>query len=190
MSIITTTDILIALLVPLLVSFVLFRFLNTTAKVKGKIIATGIFKGIQFDLGGAFAAYILMAGGLLYYYSYQVKAGNGKIWFVTGNVKLKGAEGNGSLNPSNIEIKIIPANANKVLENGRFDIILVGDKDNFPSIAFRHPGFRDEPIDFFPRPGRPQSNNYEIDILDDRNKILINKSVELVPENISAANED
>jgi hypothetical protein len=183
MSIISTTNLLIALLVPLVVSFVLFKFLHSSAAVNGKIVQAGIFKGIQFDLGGAFAAYVIMAAGLLYFYSYQVKLGNAKIWFVKGNVKLGGSDKNTSLNPSNIEIKVIPTTSNKVLENGRFDIIVVGDRENFPSLAFRHPGFHDQPIEIFPRPGVDQNQqDYDIEIQEDTKKILINKCIELKPD--------
>jgi hypothetical protein len=174
---ITTTNLLIALLVPLLVSFVSFKVLHSRAKIKGKTISSGIFQGIQFDLGGAFAAYVIVAGGILYFFSWQIRRSDEQVWLVKGSLKF--ATQSSSINPLNVSIVVEPPN--RVLDDGTFDFSIIRNtKDLFPKIKLAHQGFTTKIVHFDEQPGKQK---YSITFDEDKRLILIQDPIILEPTN-------
>lgn len=129
--------IIVAVLLPIIPSVILFKFLPADATVQGP------FKGMKTKFGGAFAGYFiifLVIGGLIGsrksndpYVPYEV-------WHITGQAVLEGGE---QLLPTDMTIN--PPNVN-VSKGGTFylDVPVVkkdGNVLNFPTISIAHQGF-------------------------------------------------
>lgn len=139
-------QLLIAVLLPIIPSVILFKYLPTDATVEGP------YKGMKTKFKGAFAGYfiiLLVIGGLIELNTPSIPF---EVWHITGNAVLQDGE---QLLPTDISIN--PPNVN-VSKAGTFYLdIPVGKKDgnvlHFPTISLAHQGFNsvDIPLDDNPK---------------------------------------
>ena len=134
------------LIVPLIPIAILFKGFQSSAEVGGKLKEMGLLKDIQIKLGGAFAGYILMVGGILYYLEYQRLHPLEQIWQVKGNLKFEDFEShNNTISYKNVQVYVDPPSYT-AFEDGNFKMNIMvrplNGKPEFPDITFLHPKYR------------------------------------------------
>lgn len=78
----------VIVILPIVPSIILFRFLKTNATVKGKAFESGPFKGLQYDISGAGALYFLVLLVCVYSISLKPRREDVEIWKFKANVGL------------------------------------------------------------------------------------------------------
>ena len=134
------------LLVPLLPIVILFKGLRSSATVGGKLKELGMLKDIQIKLGGAFAGYVVIVGGVLFYLEYQRSHPLEQVWQVSGSLKFEDFEDfQNTISYKNVQVLVDPPSYSP-LEDGTFKMSITvrprNGKPEFPDITFLHPMYR------------------------------------------------
>lgn len=134
------------LLVPLIPVAILFKGLRSTAEVGGKLDQMGLLKDIQIKLGGAFAGYILIVGGIFFYLEYQRSHPLELIYQVKGNIKFEDFDSHEhTISYKDVQVFVDPPSY-KAFEDGEFKMNIMvrplNGKPEFPDVTFFHPNYR------------------------------------------------
>ena len=133
------------LIVPLLPIFFLFRGLRSSAEVGGKLKEAGLLTDLQIKLGGAFAGYVVVVGGVLFYLEYQRSHPLEQVWQITGNLKFETPENfRNTISYKNIQVYADPSSYS-LYEDGGFRVNAIvrqlNGKPQLPVITFIHPSY-------------------------------------------------
>lgn len=139
---------LLIILVPLVPSIILFKYLRSKARVTGKPkIDIGPLTDIQVDLGGAFAGYFVTVIAMFFIVN-QFNKKPYQIWTVEGRIVYQNP--NQTLSIEDVIPTVTPETF-QVNDDGVFDfqiVVPLNDQGNpkFPKIIFEHSGFISETL--------------------------------------------
>lgn len=140
MSMANLVYIVVAVLLPILPAYLLYRLLPSETQVEGP------WQGLRIKLGGAFGGYFLVLLAIL---AFAKTFPAREVWHVSGQIRLD--DGDARVIEDLVELQLIPS-ATSVLPNGAFDLDVLASPSSssglleLPVLVVRYAGYRPEPI--------------------------------------------
>lgn len=136
------TELVCALLLPLVPAYILYKALRSEASV------TGPFQGFRLHLSGAFAGYFILVVAV-FHFSPLFHPDHYQVWEVKGHLAVDPVAGQASSVKPRITVE--PPFQN-IYDDGRFDMEIVtvpGERGQikFPTLVVQHPDYQSVSID-------------------------------------------
>ncbi len=166
-------------LLPLVPSYILFKFLPS------KSIVTGPFKGLQIDFSGATAIYFIIFISVISVSKFWELDGsfnqrNYEVWQVEGRLKAD------SIRQARIDIVFLPKYS-AISRNGIFTVAVLRNKNlnnewEFPALVFmpRDGDYKSRVVNIDIGTNSLRSNDLDIEYFNSTNSIIIHKPIKLI----------